>query len=216
MRYETLLGSVAPEPGEFVLVTGFGRFSGHGDNPSSWLANDLATYPPRGLRVASQILPVAYDEAAVHLASAIDKVRPRAVIAFGLDFAADMIVLEIRAINADDAPQPDARGVLRRGQVIDQAAAPWLDSSLPAPSILGAFAGAGIPIRTSQNAGGYVCNHVFFTLRNRYPQLLGGFLHLPPDPAAVDGLPGRSGLSRTALRRAGCILLAVIARATER
>lgn len=163
-----------------LLLTGFAAFGPHDTNPTAHLMARLNG--TRGLVTA--VLPVEYDAAATVLADRITRHRPAAVIAFGLAFSAEHILIERVALNLDDAPYPDNAGVSRNGSHIvpDGPVGYW--STLPVEALLAGLAAAGLPVAASSHAGGYVCNHLFYRTRHHI-ESLGldlpmGFVHVPP------------------------------------
>jgi pyroglutamyl-peptidase len=70
-------------------------------------------------------------------------------------------------------------------------AAYW--ATLPVTRLVSALVEAGIPAAASPDAGGFVCNHLFYGLMHliatERPDLRGGFVHLPclPEQVAAEG-----------------------------
>jgi pyroglutamyl-peptidase len=73
-------------------------------------------------------------------------------------------------------------------------AAYW--STLPVARIVSALVDAGVPAAASPDAGGFVCNHLFYGLMHliatERPGIRGGFVHLPCLPEQVAGRSGPS------------------------
>ena len=189
-----------------ILVTGFEAFAEHEANPTAWLVDRLAGTPG----VAAAVLPVTWEGSVARFAELVDRHRPAASVAFGLSFAAESVAVERVALNLDDSTRPDNAGELRRGARIDEHAPAALWSGLPVDAVVAALAAAGLPATASAHAGTYVCNHLFFEARRRWPGLPAGFVHVPPFPEAVAGLPGRAGLRPEDLERAARIVVAVV------
>jgi len=90
------------------------------------------------------------------------------------------------AINLDDAPIPDNAGQ----QPVDVAVLPLgpaaYFSTLPVKRMLDAVRAAGIAADTSQTAGTFVCNHVFYQLMHTLAGMpnapRAGFIHVPVLP----------------------------------
>ena len=54
-------------------------------------------------------------------------------------------------------------------------------STLPVDGIVAALDAEGIPAEVSRDAGGFLCNHVFYVLMQTLdPKRIGGFIHVPP------------------------------------
>jgi pyroglutamyl-peptidase len=94
-----------------------------------------------------------------------------------------IVCVERFARNLDDATAPDNDGVLRRGLRISRAAPEWLEATASVRAIARAITEAGIPARASRNAGGFVCNHLYFGalqyLSDKRSPIPAVFVHLP-------------------------------------
>lgn len=189
-----------------ILVTGFEAFSDHGANPTAWLADRLSGTPG----VAAATLPVTWEGSVARFAELAERHRPRAAIAFGLSFGTDRLEVERVALNLDEADAPDNAGERRRGTEIAPGAPAALWSGLPVDAIVDALRAEGLPAAASAHAGTYVCNHLFFSARWRWPGLPMGFVHVPPFAGRVAGIPGRAGLAPADLERAARRVVAVV------
>ncbi|HKT45548.1 MAG TPA: hypothetical protein VJQ85_12160 [Gaiellaceae bacterium] len=150
-----------------VLVTGFEPFGEHEVNPSQLIAEELG----------GVVLPVSYERAADALRAAIDEREPDLVVCFGLADSRSAISVERWAHNLDEATTVDNDGAPGSGRPIDPAGPLALASTLPVDAIVATLNGEGIPAEVSRDAGGYLCNHVFYVLRRS--GALGGFVHVP-------------------------------------
>lgn len=155
-----------------VLVTGFEPWGEHAANPSQLIAE----------RLGGVVLPVSYARATDALRAAIDERDPELVIAFGLAETRDKVSVERFAHNLDEASTTDNDAANGTGAEIDPAGPLALRSSLPVDAIVAALNDAGIPAEVSRDAGGFLCNHVFYRLLQVRE---GGFVHVPP----LDVLP---------------------------
>jgi len=152
-----------------VLVTGFEPFGTHDANPSGLLAEALG----------GVVLPVSYARAGAALRDAIAERDPELVICFGLADGDQAISIERFALNLDDAGAVDNDGV-RSSDVIDAAGPVAYRSTLPVDATVAALREQGIPANASRDAGGYLCNHVFYSLMGTLPPgARGGFVHVP-------------------------------------
>jgi pyroglutamyl-peptidase len=144
-----------------LLVTGFGSFLDHGENPSSVLAQCLG----------GQELEVSYaavDEFLDGL-GAFD-----AWLQLGLAARATTMLYETVGRNfVGDVP--DVRGVVAGPGVIDPMGPPAL-----AATLWHARAVECEDVRPSTDAGGYMCNYVLYRALSRWPDRRIGFLHVPP------------------------------------
>lgn len=69
----------------------------------------------------------------------------------------------------------------RRGE-IDPGRPVAYRSSLPVDALVDALRADGIPAAASRDAGGFLCNHVFYALMGALaesPEVRGGFVHVP-------------------------------------
>lgn len=158
-----------------VLVTGFEPFGEQPVNPSQLVAEALD----------GVVLPVSYERAADELRRAVDERAPDVVVCFGLAADRTAITIERYAHNLDEASTTDNEGNPGSGKPIDAGGPLALASTLPVDAIVGALRAEEIPAEVSRDAGGYLCNHVLYSLlRSR---VRGGFVHLPPlDAVALE------------------------------
>lgn len=192
-----------------ILVTGFTPFAGLADNPSAVVVEHLADKGVPGVAVATRLIDVVWATADRDLLSALDEVRPAAVVCFGLARGRDAVNLERFAVNVDDSATPDNAGALRRGVpiVVDGPAA--YATTLPLAAMGKALADEGLPVRFSNHAGAFLCNHAFYTVQHRQAlagaRVPAGFVHLPPLP------PHPGALAAEAQCRAAELIVATLA-----
>ena len=173
-----------------ALVTGFEPFGGYAANPSAELALSLDGETAGGFHIAGRVLPVEYGTAGDLLIDWIRELRPERIICCGLAAASRAVRVETIAFNLDDSPFPDNAGIIRENRRICTAAPASLRATLPVERIITDCSARGIAVESSDDAGRYVCNHVFFRLMNELREarlpIAAGFIHLPPDlPLAV-------------------------------
>ena len=178
-----------------ILLTGFQPFGEHAVNPTALLMERLAGSPG----VVTGLLPVEYDVCVAAFAALVEQSRPRAALCFGLAARTDYIQIERVAWNRDESEEPDNAGVVRADLPILPDGPTAYGAGLPIPLLMRELAMAGLPVTFSDFAGGFVCNHLFYRARHLIEtgglDLPMGFIHMPPLPEQVSGLPGRSGLS---------------------
>lgn len=154
-----------------VLVTGFEPFGEHETNPSQLVAEALD----------GVVLPVSYERAADALRVAIDERKPAVVICLGLATDRAAISVERWAHNLDEATTVDNEGVAGSGSAIEANGPLARASTLAVDAIVAALHAEEIPAEVSRDAGGYLCNHVFYRLMGAVPAgTRGGFVHVPP------------------------------------
>lgn len=177
-----------------VLVTGFEPFGGGTVNPSQRLVEALAAEPPPDAELATAVLPVAYAHAAAALCDAVRGFAPDVVVCFGQADGRTGISVERFAHNLDDRTTLDNDGVAS-GAEIDPDGPAAYRSTLPVEETVAALRAEGIPAAESRDAGGFLCNHVFYVLmrllEQERPRTAGGFVHVPllPDQALEQAAP---------------------------
>lgn len=158
-----------------VLVTGFEPFAGGAVNPSQRIVEALDG------DVETALLPVAYARAAAALEAAVKKALPDVVICFGQADGRTGISVERFAHNLDGAESADNDGATSTAE-IDPHGPVAYRSTLPVDEIVDALRCDGIPAAASRDAGGFLCNHVFYVLMRALetePDTVGGFVHVP-------------------------------------
>jgi pyroglutamyl-peptidase len=159
-----------------VLVTGFEPFGAHDVNPSQLLAEELD----------GVVLPVSYARAADALRTALRERDPELVLCFGLAENRTAVSVERFAHNLDEASTSDNDAAAGSGAEIEPGGPLACPSTLPVDEIVSALRERDIPAEVSRDAGGYLCNHVFYVLtRTLGDDRIGGFVHVPP----LDVLP---------------------------
>jgi pyroglutamyl-peptidase len=177
-----------------VLATGFEPFGEHAVNPSQLLAEALD----------GVVLPVSYARAAQALRAAIDEREPDLVLCFGLADDRTSVSIERFAHNLDEASTIDNDAASGSGGEIEPAGPVAYRTRLPVDAIVAALEAEEIPVEISRDAGGYLCNHVFYMLMHTLgPDQLGGFVHVPPlDVLPLDRLlDAARGIVETCERR---------------
>jgi pyroglutamyl-peptidase len=165
-----------------VLVTGFEPFDGATVNPSQLLVEALDD------DVAKTVLPVSYARAADELRRAVRAAEPHVVLCFGQADGRTGISVERFAHNLDEATTTDNDAASGSGSAIDSAGPVAYASTLPVDEIVAALRAESIPAAPSRDAGGFLCNHVFYALMAELDAragAIGGFVHVPLLPEQV-------------------------------
>ena len=154
-----------------VLVTGFEPFGGSDRNPSQVIAESCG----------GVVLPVSYARAADALGAAVRAADPDVAICFG-QADRNAVCVERFAHNLDGAESEDNDGVVS-ADVIDEDGPAAYRSTLPVDEIVDALRADGIEAEASRDAGGFLCNRVFYVLmqllERERPGTIGGFVHVP-------------------------------------
>lgn len=130
------------------------------------------------------MLPVSYARAGHALREAVRSASPSVVVCFG-EAERDAVSVERFAHNLDGAASADNDGVVSSAE-IDPAGPVAYRSTLPVDEIVAALRAGGIAAEPSRDAGGFLCNRVFYSLMQllaERPGTIGGFVHVP---AAMD------------------------------
>jgi pyroglutamyl-peptidase len=191
-----------------VLATGFEPFDGSSVNPSQQLVEALAG------DVVKAFLPVSYARAADELRRAVREAEPDVVICFGQADGRTGISIERFAHNLDEATTTDNDAAPGSGAAIDAAGPIAYPSTLPVDEIVAALRAEGIPAAASRDAGGFLCNHVFYALmralEQERPQAIGGFVHVPLLPEQALEKDAASMPLETLVRAARVIVAACV------
>lgn len=179
-----------------ILMTGFTPFPGVDVNPTQLLLRyfqDETVPLPAGVQLIPEILPTAFETAESRLRQLIRDEVPDVVLGLGVAQKREAINIERVAHNWDEATIPDNNGVQLSGQKIVADGPETYFSTLPVERMLAALQAGNIPSVISDNAGRYVCNHVFYCARHEIDQLgldtPCGFVHVP-GLAGIGDFPG--------------------------
>jgi pyroglutamyl-peptidase len=177
-----------------ILVTGFEPFGGEAVNASWEAAKQLDGWRHGDFTAVARLLPCAYESSVKTLIHEIETRRPEALLMAGQAARRSAVCIERFAHNLDDAVAADNDGDLRRALRISRAAPEWLEATAPVTTIVQAIKAAEIPARASRNAGGFVCNHLYFGalqyLASQGLAIPAVFVHLPVTPEQTP--PGAS------------------------
>lgn len=177
-----------------VLVTGFAPFGSHASNPSTDVAHALHGLEHEGTYfVAFAPLPVLYEEAAAAACVAAASIRADAIVALGLADRTPHVRIERHARNRATTSAPDAAGCVRMGALAEEGGDDVLTTTLDIDTISRELAAKGIECAPSDDAGGYVCNDLYYRLlaasrRGEAPSRI-LFIHLPANAATLTELP---------------------------
>jgi pyroglutamyl-peptidase len=185
-----------------ILVTGFGPFPGAPVNPTEDLVKTLARARLPHARIVTHVFRTSYAAVDKELPVLLNRLRPDALLMFGLAAATPHLRIETWARNGI-APLADVAGAIPSQRSI----APGRASGLALPTLPGTLLAAArrarIPAAMSKDAGDYLCNYlcwrVAVAVRQRCWPRLAAFIHVPEGMPAAD------------LARAGRAFLAVIA-----
>lgn len=168
-----------------VLLTGFGPFPGMPANATSVLVPPLAQAAQRafpGVRVVAEIVPTEWSAGLDRMRALYDELTPAAAVHFGVSSRARGFEVEARGRNVA-SPLPDAAGCFPPDDCIATNGPAWLGSNLPVQHIVMRLRQRGLPAYVSRDAGGYLCNALFYSapdlVRSERRGVRNGFVHLP-------------------------------------
>jgi pyroglutamyl-peptidase len=159
-----------------ILVTGFGPFLDVADNASGRIAASLDGTGVDGSRVVGRVLPTSFARARDDLKRFVAECEPKVVIALGVA-REDALRLERRAGAVVTSAHPDVDGA----SWSDRRLGPRdLATPLPLQRWVEVLArGPGpLPVRVSEDCGGYVCNATYHAALEVAPAA-SLFVHLP-------------------------------------
>lgn len=179
-----------------IVVTGFDPFDGASTNPTQLLAEHVASLNLPD--VVADVLPTSYRRSEFAMTALVRRLRPSSVCMFGLNAGASTLRFEQVALNLNQARKPDNDGDVRPHQLICDTGPVAYFSGLPLDGMRTLAEGHGETLDVSRDAGGFVCNHLFYTVsklvERELPACRVGFIHVPP-------------LDEPRLRRVGNVLV---------
>lgn len=174
-----------------LLLTAFDPFGGSNINPALE-AVKLVQDQIDNIQIVKLEVPTIFHKSIETVAAAMEKERPDVVLCIGQAGGRFDITPERVAINIDDARIPDNGGNQPLDTSIFADGAPAYFSSLPVKAMVQEIRKAGLPSSLSNTAGTFVCNHlmygVLYHIDKHYPQMRGGFIHVPYIPQQVVNL----------------------------
>lgn len=182
-----------------VLVTGFDPFGGESVNPALEAVMRLPD-TIAGAEIIKEEVPTVFQKSGEVLESLIVKHEPDVVICVGQAGGRSSISVEKVAINFVEARIADNEGNQPRDLKIKEDGETAYFSTLPIKALVMNMRKHEIPANISYTAGTFVCNDIMYNLlymlNRKYPQMRGGFIHVPFIPAQVvgkaEGIPSMS------------------------
>jgi pyroglutamyl-peptidase len=179
-----------------ILVTGFGPFPGTRRNPSEGLVRAIgagALRLPSGVNVSTAILPTSWEKVTQTAPALLARHQPDIALHFGLAREARSLRIEKLARNRTEN-RLDVDGRLPRAARVRACGPRQLHSALPANRIMLRLRALGLAVHLSHDAGGYLCNQLFYlsllhaNMAGRPARAL--FVHIPPlsEPVRQEGL----------------------------
>lgn len=182
-----------------ILLTAFEPFGGDTVNPAQE-AVALVRDEIAGASIVKVGVPVVFGKSVETVRAAMEAEKPDVVLCIGQAGGRFGLTPERVAINIDDARIPDNEGNQPLDSAIFEDGAPAYFTSLPVKAMVAAIREAGIPSSLSYTAGTYVCNHlmygVLYHIAKSYPEMRGGFMHVPFLHEQIMNRPNTPSLSK--------------------
>jgi pyroglutamyl-peptidase len=157
----------------------FGPFGSFLTNPSEVALESISGRHD----VTTHCFRTSYQEVATDLPLLLRKYSPEVVVAFGFASNANAVRLERVAKNTSNDSAPDVDGQVHKGSIVE-GGPDALHSTLPIEQLLLMLTSNNIHVGSSSDAGGYVCNFLFYLLQYlavEFKIAKSGLVHLP-DP----------------------------------
>ncbi|MGQ0457998.1 MAG: pyroglutamyl-peptidase I family protein [Hyphomicrobium sp.] len=147
-----------------ILLTGFGPFPSVPDNASARLVTALAPIAREQFptfQILFDVLPTEWTAAPERLRALLVEYEPEIVLSFGVAKDAGGFRLETQGLNAC-RPSLDAIGLPPLGAAVRPGQPESHACSAPLDAIAARLRTHGYPVSLSDDAGGYLCNAVYF------------------------------------------------------
>ena len=171
-----------------VLITGFDPFGGEQINPAEEAVKRVRDNI-NGAEVIKLTIPTVRTKSVEAIEKAIEKHNPDIVISVGQAGGRFDITPERVAINLVDFRIKDNEGNQVVDEIIKEDGQAAYFSNLPIKGMVKHMNENGIPASVSNTAGTFVCNHVMYgilyMIDKKYPNIKGGFIHIPYMTAQV-------------------------------
>lgn len=171
-----------------ILITGFDPFGGEQINPAEEAVKRVRDNI-NGAEVIKLTIPTVRTKSVEAIEKAIEKHNPDIVISVGQAGGRFDITPERVAINLDDFRIKDNEGNQVVDEIIKEDGQAAYFSNLPIKGMVKHMNENGIPASVSNTAGTFVCNHVMYgilyMIDKKYPNIKGGFIHIPYMTAQV-------------------------------
>ena len=149
-----------------VLVFGFEPFGKLTWNPSKYVVDRLHKHLDLDASscLITDTLPTEYIASQRILLQQIKKFEPSLMVGLGAAPRRSLLCLERIAVNLDNSPMPDNAGLIRQGVKIEAEGPDILKTLVDLNSILEKLYAIGIKARISNNAGAFICNHIYYVI----------------------------------------------------
>ena len=188
-----------------LLLTAFDPFGGERINPALEAVKKVAD-KIGNVEVFKLEVPTVFEKSIAMVKSEMDRLNPDVVLCIGQAGGRFDVTPERVAINIDDARIADNEGNQPLSTEIFEDGEAAYFSNLPIKAMVQAIRSKGIPSSVSNTAGTFVCNHlmygVLYHIHQSYPNMRGGFIHVPFIPEQVVNNPSTPYMSLSDITRA--------------
>ncbi len=167
-----------------VIISGFGAFHTHKENPSEKLAAQMVHLSGKGVNYHSTILPVVFSEIPSQVNKLLEQLDDVAAILFcGLAASRQIVTPEKIALNWLYCPgRPDNEGkIFDKGEPLEKEGQLALMSTFPVEELSSFLKKRNMESEVSFSAGTYVCNQTYYYGLKKAGNIPCTFLHLPQD-----------------------------------
>lgn len=165
-----------------ILLTGFDPFGGEKSNPAQEAVKKVSNNI-NGCEVIKLTIPTVVEKSLQEIEKAIEKHSPDIVISVGQAGGRFGITPERVSINVNDFRIKDNEGNQPIDEPIRVDGEVAYFSNLPVKAMVENMKKNNIPASLSNTAGSFVCNHVMYGIMymidKKYPNIKGGFIHIP-------------------------------------
>ena len=181
-----------------IIIIGFDPFGGENINPALEAVKKLPD-TILGQEVIKIEIPTVFRKSLEKIEENIEKHNPDVIISVGQAGGRFGVTPERVAINMDDARIKDNEGNQPIDISIYEDGEAAYFSNLPIKAMVKEMTDNGIPASVSNSAGTFVCNHVMYGILylvdKKYPNIRGGFIHVPYIPSQVTTKPNTPSMS---------------------
>ena len=181
-----------------ILVSAFDPFGGEAINPA---LEAVKLLPPtiQGADIVTLEIPTVFHKSAEVLKKKVHELKPDVIFCIGQAGGRFSLTPERVAINVDDARIPDNEDNQPIDVPIQADGESAYFTKLPVKAMVENIKKAGIPASVSNTAGTFVCNHimyqVLYMIDREFPDVIGGFMHVPYIPQQVTEKPNQPAMS---------------------
>jgi len=188
-----------------LLLTAFDPFGGESVNPALEAVKNVAD-KIGNVEIIKLEVPTVFGKSIAKVKAEMDRLKPDVVLCIGQAGGRFDVTPERVGINIDDARIPDNEGNQPLSVPIFEDGETAYFARLPIKAMVQAIRDAGLPSSVSNTAGTFVCNHlmygVLYHINKSFPDMLGGFMHVPYIPEQVVNKPQAPYMSGADITRA--------------